>query len=198
MRTHLTRLAIMSITVIACCSLSLSRADEDAAREYILRLAQGANPDDPTKFPTPRQAEEFAKTHSLASAARVAFKPKSKGGLGIARVTAAGHKDSIELLLRDYVIRPPTRDEVVKYDQDLLQVGRIILVMSAFVPQYAPKTDIGPNTAAEWRKYADEMKKGSREFLDAVEAKDERKLASAARRLNEACATCHKRFRDVN
>src|SRR5262249_46082716 len=146
MRTNSLRLLLGCVAVVACVSLPALRADDDeqkaiaSAREIILKMADGTNPDDPTKFLNPqRLAEGFETKHELYHAETVAFRLKTKGGLGIGRLTGAGHRDGIEMLIRDYALRPPTNDEVVKYNDDLVRIGRVSLAMTEVLPHFAPK-----------------------------------------------------------
>ncbi len=164
-------------------------------KRAVLKLAQGRG-EDPTKplLDRSKEAEAIANKYPLEETSRV-FRPKSKLGIGIGGLPSAGHKDGIELLLRDYALKAPTAAEVTKYNDDLLQVARITLAMSEVMPYYAPKQDKGPATAVNWRTFSAAMKRGSQDFLDAVGAKDNQKIAAAAKQLNNTCATCHNVFR---
>jgi hypothetical protein len=207
MRTHLLRLAIVSITVVACCSLPVLRADDEdipfslprpdpAFKRAVLLLADVPQ-EDPTKpiRLLPGEAAVLTKKGDLDDAMRL-FKPKNKNGLGIGDLTRAGHKAGIELLIRDYASRPPTDAEVTRHHAELQRVGRITLVIAEIMPHYAPQKDLGSKGPTDWRKRSGEMKKGALNFLDAVGAKDPRLIAEAAKRLNNTCVECHKLYRD--
>jgi cytochrome c556 len=144
-------------------------------------------------------AAKIAKEHKIEATMKL-FKPVSKGGISIGKLTKAGpkgHKDSIELLIRDYTIMPPTKKEVTDCNDDLLKAARVTAVMAELVPHWAPtKSGAGGKTPEKWKELAAEMKLGAADFVAAAKAKDEKAVETAANRLNNACAMCHKTFRD--
>jgi hypothetical protein len=203
MRTNLLRLSLGSLAVIACCSLPLSRADEDedelklkkateAARVAVLRLADGYG-EDPTKpvRDMNKEAAALAKEHSLEATHKL-LKPKNKGGIGIGRLIGAGHKDSIELLIRDYAIKGPTRTEVLDYGDEIIKAGRITLAIAEMTPHWAPRDE---KMMAKWQAQSAEMRQTALDFVVAAQSRDHEKIATTAKRLNESCAACHKMIR---
>ena len=195
------------LLLLAVCSL-LARADDDedeqnlkkaiaAARVAVLRFADGQG-EDPTKpLDVPKEAAALAKHHKIEATMKL-FKPKSRGGIGIGELVNAGHKDSIELLIRDYTIKPPKKGEVALYADDLIKVGRISLAIAEMTPHYIPLT---PSSAegrrrivTRWKKSSGEMKKASADLIEAANAKDEKAVAIAAKNLHNSCAECHSLF----
>jgi hypothetical protein len=128
------------------------------------------------------------------------MKPKSKNGISIGKLVSAGHKDSIELLIRDYAINDrngPTKKEVTNYNDDLIRAIKVVAAIAEMTPSWAPTKDLpGGKTKAKWKSLTEDMKKGSADLLAAIKAKDDKAVATSARKLNESCADCHKIFRD--
>ena len=125
------------------------------------------------------------------------FKPASKGGVGIGTLKGAGHKDSIELLIRDYAIKPPTKAEVTKYADDIVKAAQITNVIAGMTPYWAPTKDGGMGkTKAKWLELTEDMKKNSADLVKAAKAMDEKAVDSVSKKLNNSCAECHKIFRD--
>jgi hypothetical protein len=206
MRTNLLRMTL-GLVALTFGSIALSRADEDdeearqreavkAARTAVLLIVAG-KAEDPTK--PPGDVPLLAKKHGVDATMKV-FGKSRRGGIGIGAGFAAARGrgwDSIEMLVRDYAISAPARAEVVTFNNDLLQLGRITLAVSSMMPHYVPTKDGGKGkTADQWLKQSEQMRQGTLDFMAAVRAKDHVAVGAAAKRLNEACAMCHKIFRD--
>src|SRR5262245_11497600 len=77
------------------------------------------------------------------------------GGPGIGSAVKAGHKDSIEDLVRNWSgSRPPTREELQTHRKDLVQVARVLQAMAEVAPFrvniYVPKEN--KQKVEAWRK----------------------------------------------
>src|SRR5262249_2453440 len=129
--------------------------------------------------------------HSLEATHKL-LKPKNKGGIGIGRLIGAGHKDSIELLIRDYAIRGPTRTEVIDYGDEIVKAGRITLAIAEMTPHWAPRD---AQMKAKWQAQSAEMRQTALDFVVAAQSRDHEKISTTAKRLNESCAVCHKMIR---
>src|SRR5437879_2216860 len=139
MRTLGYGLLLLAISSFMLCALVAALLDVDesrrkpieAARADLLKVANGLDGEDPTKrepLSTLRvRAERIARLHQLEDV-DVVFKLTRRGGVGIGALTKAGHLDSIEFLLNDYATKGTTKDEVVKYADDLQCVGRLTLL----------------------------------------------------------------------
>ncbi len=184
-------LALCGVTV----GMSRGADDEDellnkaieAAKKVILEKSDG--PMDAAA------AAMLAKEHKMEATMKL-FKPKSKRGVGVGDLTKAGHKDSIELLIRDYTIKSPTKAEVEKYNKELIKAANITAIIAEMTPNWAPIKDSGPKTKAKWLELTKEMKEGAADLVAGAKAKDEKAVETAAKRLNNSCAECHKIFRD--
>jgi hypothetical protein len=117
-----------------------------------------------------------------------------RGGVGIGSAVQAGHKDSIEDLVRDWSgPRPPTKDELQTHQKDLLQVARVLQAMAELAPFrkeiYVPANN--EKMAKDWRKVSAEFKTVSRDLRDAIDKTDEVQTRRVAVRLQRTCNTCH-------
>jgi hypothetical protein len=118
-----------------------------------------------------------------------------RGGLGIGSAVKAGHKDSIDELVRDWSgPRPPTKDELETHQKDLLQVARVLQAMAELAPFraqiYVPRNN--EQMAASWRQVSVEFKVVTRALRDAIAKTDPVETRSVAVRLQRTCSACHK------
>jgi hypothetical protein len=118
-----------------------------------------------------------------------------RGGVGIGSAVKAGHRDSIDDLVRDWSgPRPPTKEELQAHRKDLLRVARVLQAMAELAPFrreiYVPKND--ERRAADWRQVSAEFKTVSRALRDAIEKTDPAETHRVAVRLRRTCGACHK------
>jgi hypothetical protein len=117
-----------------------------------------------------------------------------RGGVGIGSAVKAGHKDSIEDLIRDWSgARPPTKEELQTHQKDLLQVARVLQAMAEVAPFrvaiYVPENNA--NMAKDWRKVSAEFRMVTRALRDAIEKTDQAATRQVAVRLQRTCGACH-------
>jgi hypothetical protein len=123
------------------------------------------------------------------------LKRPRRGGVGIGSAVKAGHKNSIEDLVRDWSgPKPPTKDELRTHQKDLLRVARVLQVMAELAPFrrdiYVPKNN--EKIAEDWRQVSAEFKTVTRSLRDAIEKAEPAKTRQVAIRLQRTCSTCHK------
>jgi hypothetical protein len=53
-----------------------------------------------------------------------------------------------------------------------------------------------PRQAADFRKFADQMRAAGRKVLEAARTKSQEKVSDATNDLADACASCHEKYRD--
>ncbi len=147
-------------------------------------------------------APKIARDHKIEATMKL-MKPKSKGGLSIGKLVGAGHKDSIELLIRDYAIgewagtKGPTKKEVTDCNADLVKAAQVTALIAQMTPTWTPTKSLpGGKTPEKWKALTEDMKKYSAELITAAKAKDEKAVSAVAKKLNNSCAECHKIFRD--
>src|SRR5262245_47277395 len=122
------------------------------------------------------------------------FRLKERGGAGIGSAAQAGHKNSIDDLVRDWAGRkPPTQKELDAHQMDLVRTARVLQTLAELAPHrveiYVPKTD-AKRTAA-WFQASANFKTVTGEFRDALEKADLAKTRVTAVKLQKACAGCH-------
>ena len=208
MRTNGCCALLLGLTAfVVFTSLALSRPDEDdddrklklaieAAKEDVLKYTDDLDKKTISQRDLTAAAADLAKRHTMEATMKL-FKPQSKGGIGIGNLAKAGHKDSIELLIRDYSIRPPSKDEVTRYQAELVKLAQTSLVIAELTPHWAPtKKDYAGRTPQQWKAMAEEMKKGSADLVAAAKANNEKAVETAAKFLNNSCAECHKLIHD--
>ncbi len=123
------------------------------------------------------------------------LKKPRRGGVGIGSAVKAGHKDSIEDLVRDWSgPRPPTKEELQTHQKDLLQVSRVLQAMAELAPFrrdiYVPKNN--EKMAEDWRQVSAEFKTVTRALRDAIKKTEPAKTRQAAVQLQRTCSSCHK------
>jgi hypothetical protein len=144
-----------------------------------------------------RQAKKLVDELDACEVSRVFVltRPRRGGGLGIGSAVKAGHKDSIEDLVRDWSgPRPPTKEELQTHQDDLLRVARVVQAMAELAPFrrdiYVPANN--EKMAAGWRQVSAEFKTVSRALREAIEKSDQAETRRAAVQLQQTCNNCHK------
>ena len=154
----------------------------------ILKLADDLDGKD-----VPLRARKIVEEHDSCSISQV-FTLGQRGGAGVGSAVKAGHKDSIEDLVRNWSgSRPPTREELQTHQKDLLRVARVVQAMAEVAPFrvviYVPKED--KKKAEEWRKVSADFKVVARAFRDGIEKAAPAEARKAAVRLQRTCSSCH-------
>lgn len=144
------------------------------------------------------QARSIVQEYEDTCQISVVFSMKRLGGVGIGSAVQAGHKDSIEHLVRDWSgAKPPTREELQTHQKDLLRVARVLKAMAELAPHrmflMSPRDSKGKaQTAEDWRQMTRDFKESTRDLHDAVEDRAPASAREAAVRLQQTCYTCHK------
>jgi len=123
-----------------------------------------------------------------------AFKPSTKGGIGIGK---PGPGDSIEQKIINLGKRSLSPATLSKEKADLIKMAYINIAIGQIANHYPPKAK-GGKGPREWKQYNEDMIKSSQEFIKAVKADDTAKLKTAAANINSACNNCHSDFRDTS
>jgi hypothetical protein len=150
------------------------------------------------------QAKKIAKANDIEYVMRSAFKPRSKGGVGVgaAKPPKMGDveiKDSVELAIIDMAVsRKPNPGPMIldKNNNDFVKVATITRAVAEINSFYPPPKKKGA-IPGNYKIYNDDMKKAAKELEEAVKAKDQGKVTAAAVKLNKSCIDCHMMFRDV-
>src|SRR5262245_5264282 len=121
----------------------------------ILKLA-----DDLEAKDVPARARKIVEEHDSCNISRV-FALGQGGGAGIGSAVKAGHKNSLESLVRNWSgNRPPTREELETHQKDLLRAARVLQTMAELAPFRLPHIGItvDEKRTEEWRKVSAQFK----------------------------------------
>jgi cytochrome c556 len=117
------------------------------------------------------------------------FKPSSKGGLGVG---AKGPGDGIEQRLLKWSQKKNwSADDLAKNKEAMQRAAEVSRALAEVADFYPPSKDV-----EKWKKYDQEMRKGSEDLLQAVGKGDPRAVRAAVLDLNGSCTSCHGDFRD--
>jgi hypothetical protein len=203
MRTH-TRLSAAGILfgLILCVSVvATSRGDDkdkdkpNPAKDPILKLADslGQNKN------IAKDAEELAKNKEMElERVMKLFKVRNSGGVGVYQEVDP-KKDGIEQKIRDIGSKKSIpQKELTDRMAELKRMAEIAQVIGEMVPNYpavkATQPGQGPK---EWKQYAEDMKKSTKELTEAIKGGNQMKVKDAANNLTKSCNDCHTNFRDT-
>jgi hypothetical protein len=144
------------------------------------------------------KAKKLATDHDIKLTMRGAFKPRSQGGVGVgAGAPPFGMKDGIELAIIDMAVKKdnPGKSVLEKNNADLIKLAEIVQTMAEINHFYKPKPAPKKNPK-DWERFNDDMKAASKDLLEAIKARDQKRVTDAARKLNTSCTECHGVFRD--
>ncbi len=163
-----------------------------AARVAVLKLVGdlGGKDDDLKK-----EAADVAIKHDIEFVMNQ-FKPRDKGGLGVGPAPGTAKYDGIEteLLFLGKKAMPPK--DFAAQQAALKEMAEVSLAIAEVTPNYAPKKDEAGMPIKDWLKFADDMKKQSRDLIDALKGGDPKMVQDKANILNGSCDACHTEFRD--
>jgi cytochrome c556 len=182
---------VLAIGLLA--SSPLVRADDDddkaikEAQKDTLDLAKAIEGGKDGKDIAAKMKKKFAELGPIMQA----YKPRAKKGIGIGPKSPA---DGIEAKIIS-LGRRATADAVSKQKGELIKMAYINLAIAEVTKHYPPKPK-GGKGPKEWQQYSEDLKKASRELIDAVKAGDAKKVKNAAANISTSCNNCHSDFRD--
>jgi hypothetical protein len=153
-----------------------------AAQEAVLKLADAVN-GPAADFQA--QAAALSRDHDLEYVMRQ-FKPRKDGG-----IDADGFENRLLKLGRKEL----PGQELAADKAALQRLAEVARGVAEAVPPYGKDYAGAGKTVEGWNKYAEDMKKGSQDLLDAVKAGDALAVRKAAFRLNGSCVGCHRDYR---
>ena len=199
MNRHARRLAVAALLAAGIWVLATAdgRGQQDdkevkEAKEAVTKLVnamrQGGN--------AGPQAAEVAKKVEIENL-MIVFKPRNKGGFGVGPKpnTTTPAKDGIEQKIINMGRLRLKKDQVAQQKEPLIEMAERVQAIAEITQHYMPPKKAGANPA-NWKKYAQEMKKSAQDFGGAVKGGDPMKIKAAATDLNAACTNCHGDFRD--
>jgi cytochrome c556 len=140
-------------------------------------------------------AADIAKKADLGDLMQ-AFKPRSKGGLGIGPTADAIKPDGLEQKFIDLgkSRKGLTPADLSKQGDALAKAADATKAISDITVLYADKE--GKKDPAKWKQYAADMKKAAEELAGAARKKDGDGIKKAVGKINASCNDCHSVFRD--
>jgi cytochrome c556 len=164
-------------------------ADEKGAKvgpynADILKLVSGAS-----------NAEEIAKKADLGDVMQ-AFKPRSKGGLGVGPTADTIKPDGIEQKFIDLgkSKKGLSKADLAKQADALAHAADAAKAIGEVTLFYADKD--GKKNPTKWKQYVGDMKQSADELSKAARKKDSDGIKKAVTKLNDSCINCHADFRD--
>jgi cytochrome c556 len=125
-----------------------------------------------------------------------AFKPRSKGGLGIGPTADAIKPDGIEQKFIDLgkSKRGLSKADLAKQADALAKAADATRAISDVTLLYADKE--GKKNPSKWKQYVGEMNKAAEDLSKAARKSDSDGIKKAVNKLNDSCINCHSDFRD--
>ena len=150
----------------------------------ILKLVEGSG-----------NAEEIAKKADLGDLMQ-AFKPRSKGGLGVGPTADAIKPDGIEQKFIDLgkSKKGLSKTDLAKQADALAKAADATKAISDVTMLYADKE--GKKNPTKWKQYVGEMKQSADDLSKAARKHDSDGIKKAVTKLNDSCINCHSDFRD--
>lgn len=125
-----------------------------------------------------------------------AFKPRSKGGLGIGPTPDAIKPDGIEQKLIDLgnSKRRLSESDLIEQSDALARVADATKAISELAVVYADKD--GKKNPTKWKKYAGDLTDSAAELAVAARRSDGDAIKKAASKIVKSCIDCHADFRE--
>jgi hypothetical protein len=123
-----------------------------------------------------------------------AFKPRSKGGIGIGPKPDSITPDSIELKFNNLGKKALAPAALAKEAKDIAKAADVTKAIGGVTLLYAEKE--GKKSPTKWKQFAEDMQKAAGELSAAAKKGDAAEIKKAAMKLNASCNDCHADFRD--
>jgi cytochrome c556 len=162
-----------------------SADDDKEARDAVLKIAdllEKGKDADAKKM----AAECKAETEDLMNL-MLPRKANGKGGLGIGAKPGAITPDGIEKKVQALEKAAPGAAEA----KDLEKAGYIMQAISLTIETKIPKG----KKPMPWKKYNADYEKTAKDFTDAAKKGDGKAIQAAAKKLNNACISCHNDYK---
>jgi Cytochrome C' len=189
-------LSLLALGVVVLSVTSSYSADDDDDKKAVKAAADDVIKLVDTKGDVSKEAEALAKKHEIDKVMH-GFKPRLRGGIGIGAVPGAVMPDSIELKIIDLGKQkvPAIKKELAMKSADLQKMAEITRAIAEINEFYAP-TPAGKKNPKLYKKFNDDMKKTSKDLIEAIKMADAEKVKAAATSLTKSCNECHSEFRN--
>jgi hypothetical protein len=194
MRTHKVLAAGAAVLSLGIIFLATGQAADE--KENVDKLAGLA-----AKYPAELQkkAAEYAKNLDDLGDVMNLLKKRTKtdpNPFGVGQKPTFAPDDGIEARIQNFGKKSPTKDQLTKDKDVLLQMVDRATAVAEIALAKTPKKKDGEKDPKDWKEYSEEMIKQSRELRKAIEAADPKAVKVTANKLNASCTNCHGKFRD--
>jgi hypothetical protein len=191
---------LLSVTIISAAGLcflgvvthSNAAADKDIA-ETIIKIADALekrHTDNAKKLAQTLKDEDIEDVMHL-------FKPRKDKGLGIGPKAGAVLPDGIELKVIAMAMNELPQKELDAYAADLARAAYIAAAVAEVAKDKCPVTKKeGDKDPKDWKNWVESMQKAALELADAAKTKKPSAVKAAADKVDGACKTCHKVFKE--
>jgi cytochrome c556 len=124
-----------------------------------------------------------------------AYKPREKGGLGVGAKAGVIRPDGVEAKMISMSKKPMPAKQLEKESEDLIKLAEVSKAIAEIAELNTPKKDEPKKPVADWKTFNKRQKDSTKDFIDAVKAKDPDKLLDATKNLYSSCTNCHSVFR---
>jgi cytochrome c556 len=132
--------------------------------------------------------QEVVKTNDMEFV-MYAFKPHEKGGLG--------KGNGFELRIRDFASKKaPSNEALEKETPELVRLALVSKAIAELVEAYPVPPKAPGKDPKEWVQLNKTMKQSSADLIEAIKSGKGDEVKRVDTLLNNACFTCHKKFRD--
>jgi soluble cytochrome b562 len=162
---------------------AIAKADTAAAQKAAAKLPKGDDLD----------LGDVMQTMDLRT-----HKDGKKGkGLGVGPTPGAIRPDGIEAKIDRLANHAPSKGDLNKEAKAIERAADIAAACGTVAKDHPPAKDNdgNPTDAKEWKAWAEQMVKLSRDLAKAARAKDPAQVQAAAGKLNDSCVQCHTKYK---
>jgi hypothetical protein len=122
---------------------------------------------------------------------------KKGKGLGVGATPGTIRPDGIEAMIDKLSKSPLSKADLNKDAKALERALDVASAVGTVAKDHPPEKDNNnnPTDEKEWKAWADQMVKLSRDLAKAVKSKDPAKVQTAADKLNDSCTQCHTKYK---
>lgn len=163
------------------------------ARKHVLDVFESVKGDKGDKVIATKAAAIQKKGVSLNDMMQI-YKIKEKGGLGFGEKPDDKSGIEAKIIALQRTERGPPAATIEKEKDDLIKLAQLNIAMAEIAKPHFAEAKEGKGKK-EWDGWLDDQKKASKALIEAVNKKDSKAVAKAAKEMLKACTDCHEVFR---
>jgi hypothetical protein len=200
------RIGLFGVMALSLCLLAspVTRGDDDddaadikeagKAMDALKKLIDAVETNKDAKEVS-KLANDLNKKTDLKHIMWAAYKPREKGGLGVGAKAGVIRPDGVEAKLISMSKKPMPAKQLEKESEDLIKMAEVSKAIAEIADLNTPKKDEPKKPITDWKTFNKRQKDSTKDFSDAVKAKDPDKLLDATKNLYSSCTNCHSVFR---